>query len=83
MAAFVVSPSQLHRVLLLSWLLFAAGVLCFLPRHVAAARVGAGSYVTVSAASLAASGTTCDDPAPGSDRLAFLCPLVLTTELAS
>ncbi|XP_051192969.1 aspartyl protease family protein At5g10770-like [Lolium perenne] len=64
MAAFVVSPSQLHRVLLLSWLLFAAGVLCFLPRHVAAARVGAGSYVTVSAASLAASGTTCDDPAP-------------------
>jgi hypothetical protein len=68
MAAFVVSPSQLHRVFLLSSFLCA---LCFLPRHVAAARAGAGSYVTVSAASLVASGTTCDDPGPGSDRLAF------------
>jgi hypothetical protein len=61
MAFFFVSPAQ-HRVLLLSCLLGAAGVLGFSPRHVAAAR----SYVTVSTASLAASGATCDDHGPGS-----------------
>ncbi|CAM0944493.1 unnamed protein product [Alopecurus aequalis] len=57
---FFVSP--VRRVLVLSWFLCAAGALCFLPRHVAAA--GVGSYVTVSTASFAASGTTCDDAGP-------------------
>jgi hypothetical protein len=62
MAFFFVSPAHHRVLLLLLWLLCAAGVLGFSPRHVAAAR----SYVTVSTASLAASGTTCDDPGPGS-----------------
>ncbi|KAM0862771.1 hypothetical protein ACQ4PT_045043 [Festuca glaucescens] len=54
MASLFVSPGQQHRVLLLSWFLCAAGAL----------GLGVGSYLTVSTASLMASGTTCDDPAP-------------------